>query len=256
MATRLIQAVAESPTAEARATVQRIVPPADSKLLAGPGLDPVALEQYRRLAALLHQSQVQNQLRSVIVASAVPGEGKTLTSINLALTLSGSFRRRVVLVDADLRRPTVHDVLRIPNVTGLNEGLKADGNWNPPLIEIGEHLSVLTAGRPNPDPMSALTSHRMRQLIQDLREQFEWVIIDTAPVGLLSDAHLLSDMVDGAVLVIAAGRAPYRLVEQAVESLGRDRLLGVVLNRIQPAMMSQAYGYGAYKYYGERRGKD
>jgi capsular exopolysaccharide synthesis family protein len=235
--------------AEAIATIQKLGTVQPSRLLVGPGMDHVAVEQYRRLGAVLHYSQGQTALRSFIVASAVPGEGKTLTTVNLALTLSQSFQRRVVVVDADLRRPTVHEVFQLPNVTGLSDGLKAGGTWKAPLIEVSQHLSVLTAGRPTPDPISALTSERMRQLIHDLGERYDWVIVDTPPVGLMPDAHLLAEMVGGAVLVVAAGRAPFRLVERAVEGLGHDRIIGVVLNRVPPSTVVDTYGYADYGSY-------
>jgi capsular exopolysaccharide synthesis family protein len=231
------------------ATIQKLDPTQRSKMLVGPAMDPVVLEQYRRLGAVLHHSQAQTGLRSFMVASAVPSEGKTLTAANIALTLSESFQRRVMLVDADLRRPTVHDVFRVPNVTGLNDGLKAVGPWKAPLIEVSERLSVLTAGRPNPDPISGLTSERLQQLLQDLGERYDWVIVDTPPVGLMPDAHLLAGMVGGAVLVIAAGRAPYKVVLRACEALGQERILGVVLNRAHISRGDESYGYAAYDYY-------
>src|SRR5687768_12745533 len=119
--------VPEAAAPEPVATIQKLKTAHESLMLVGPMMEPIAVEQYRRLAAVLHHAQTQSGIRSVMIASAVPGEGKTLTSVNLALTLSQSFRKRVVLVDADLRRPTVHEVLQVPNVAGLNEGLKAQG---------------------------------------------------------------------------------------------------------------------------------
>lgn len=223
------------------------------KTVLQPDAPPLAVEQYRRLAAVLHRAQQQNGTRLLMIASAVPGEGKTLTAVNLALTLSQSYHRRVMLIDADLRRPTTHEVLQLPNVAGLNEALKSHSNWKPPIYEMSPYLSVLTAGRPNPDPMSGITSDAMRRLLKWSAEGADWVVIDTPPVGLLPDAHLLGAMVDAVVLVIAAGRAPYRLVQRAVDTLGRERILGVVLNRIEAAAIGQTYGYHAYGYYGAPR---
>ena len=224
----------------------------ESRVMVGPDMDPAAVEQYRRLAAVLHNAQVHTGIRTLMVASALPGEGKTLTMGNLAVTLSHSFQRRVVLVDADLRRPAAHELFQIPNAAGLNEALQS-GAWKPPMTNVSERLSLLTAGRPNPDPMGALTSDAMRQLIQDLGASFDWVLIDTPPVGLMPDAHLLAGMADAAVLVIAAGRAPCRLVELAVSALGHDRIIGVVLNRIDKRAVGQTYGYNASQYYGYLR---
>src|SRR5262245_27590833 len=189
------------------------------------------IEQYRKLAATLHHAQVEKELKVVMVSSAVSGDGKTLTSSNLALTLSESYRRRVLLIDADLRRPSLHSVFRVDGMTGLSEGLGAAVDQRFPVHQVSPFLTVLPAGRPSNDPMAGLTSDRMRRLIAEARTTFDWVIVDTPPVGLLPDGHLLTAMVDGAILVVKAGETPYPVVVRALESLGRDRILGVVLNQ-------------------------
>ena len=204
-----------------------------------------AIEQYRRLAARLHLAQAQSETRTVMVTSAVIGEGKTLTATNLALTLSESYKRRVLLIDADLRRPWVHELLKLPNLSGLNDGIRSGVDRKVPLISVSQYLSVLTAGRPDPDPMSVLSSDRMRRVLADAARAFDWVIVDTPPVGMLSDAHLLSSLVDTVVLVIKAGTTPLRAMKQSVEAIGRDRILGVVLNCTDAAShVYQYYGYG------------
>src|SRR5256712_34097 len=209
------------------------------------------IEQYRKLAATLHHAQTERQLKVVMVSSAVSGDGKTLTSTNLALTLSESYRRRVLLIDADLRRPSVHEVFQVKNVTGLTDSLKAENDRRLPLIQASAYLSLLLAGRPDSDPMSGLTSSRMRRLIGEAAATFDWVIIDTPPVVLLPDANLLAAMVDAAILVIGAGKTPHKLIMRAIDALGRNRILGVVLNRVDPSCLAGGYGYGYYSY-GER----
>src|SRR5262249_15079291 len=128
------------------------------KLVVMPTILPAAIEQYRRLAASLHHAQLERETKVLMVTSASPGEGKTLTSTNLALTLSESYHRNVLLIDADLRRPSVHQMFQIPNVVGLTEALKSEREQRLSLIRVSENLSVLPAGRPNPDPMGILTS--------------------------------------------------------------------------------------------------
>ena len=115
-------------------------------------------------------------------------------------------------------------------------------------------LSVLPQGRPDPDPMSGLISDRMRRVLEEARERFEWVIIDTPPVALLPDANLLSAMVDAAVLVIGAGSTPYPAVERAIHALGRERIAGVVLNRADLQTLHSDYGYYGqyYGHYGQQ----
>lgn len=227
------------------------------KLIVGDRMGPVAVEQYRRVAALLHNAQREHGTRIVMIASAVPGEGKTLTAVNLALTLSESYRRRVVLIDADLRRPTVHQLLGVHNNFGLTSVLKSEEDKKIRPHRASEFLSVVPAGVPDPDPMSGLTSDRMRRVIVDAAGQFDWVIIDTPPVALLPDANLLAAFVDAAILVIGAGLTPLGAVQKAVEAIGRDRVLGVVLNRIAGSGLTSSYGkhyhYGRYGYGADTR---
>ena len=207
-----------------------------------------AQEQYRKLAAILHHAQVERGVKVIMMSSALPGEGKSLTAVNLALTLADSYQRRVLLIDADLRRPTVQRIFGIPPIGGLNEGLKASEDHPMGLTAVSDRLCVLPAGRPESDPMSGLTSDRMRRLIAQAAATFDWVIVDSPPVGLLPDASLLSAIVDGVLLVVRSGKAPFSLVKRTVDSISRDRILGVVMNAIEVAHDRNAGGY--YEYYG------
>lgn len=208
---------------------------------------PASREQYRRLAAAFHQAQRTTGAKVAMVASAVQGEGKSLTAANLALTMSESYRKNVLLIDADLRRPTQHSIFQIPGAPGLSDGLVSVDEPRLPLHRLSARLTILPAGRPTSDPIGAITSERMRRLIDEAREVFDWIIIDTPPVGLLTDAALMSSMADGVVLVVKAESTPHDLVERAVDALGRERLLGVVLNRATEHAHGAGYDY--YKYY-------
>jgi capsular exopolysaccharide synthesis family protein len=202
-----------------------------------------SVEQYRRLAARLHLMQAEHQTSVVMVTSAVAGEGKTLTAANLALTLSESYRRSVLLIDADLRRPSLHTLFGVENVSGLSDALKAAEARKLTLVELTDQLSLLPAGRPDNDPMSVLSSERMRQVIAEAGKKFEWVIIDTPPVGLLTDARLLASAVDTVLLVVQAGKTPLAAIKAAGEAIGRERILGVVLNRAEKATVHDSYAY-------------
>jgi len=215
-----------------------------------------SVEQFRRVAAGLHHLQVDRGINIVMVASALASEGKTLTSTNLALTLSESYQRKVLLVDADLRRPALHDVFQVPNLMGLGDGLRSKQEQKLPLIQVSPTLTLLPAGKPDPDPMSGLTSERMKRVVAEASEQFDWVILDTPPVAILPDANLVAAMVDVIVLVVDAGRTSYTAVQKAVESVGRDRIMGVVLNRVKDRDLAAHYGYSSYSYrYGGRYGR-
>jgi capsular exopolysaccharide synthesis family protein len=216
----------------------------NSKLVLGSHA-PIVVEQYRRLAASLHELQQQHRIKTLMVASAVPREGKTLTVTNLALTFSESYGRRVLLIDADLRRPSIHRVLGLPNTTGLAEGLRHEAG-DLSLVQVSTNLTVLTAGRPDSNPMAGLTSERMRKLLEDAASAFDWILLDAPPVGLMPDANLLAGLTHGVILVIAAGTTPYPLVARAINEIGQDHIVGTVLNRVSSESIPSTQYYSHY----------
>ena len=223
---------------------RQTVAPAMAERVVGGSLPPEVVEEYRRLGALVHHMQVERGTRVVMITSALAGEGKTLSSVNLALTLSGSYGRNVLLIDADLRRPTLNQVFNTVTGTGLGDMLR-DPTITPPLVQVTPHLTVLTAGRPDSDPLRGLTSDRMRQLLDEAKQTFDFVIIDTPPVGLLTDANLLASMVDVAFIVVRAESTPYDLVKRAADAIGRHRIAGVILNRAASGH-GEAHAYAGY----------
>jgi protein-tyrosine kinase len=202
-------------------------------------------EQYRRLAACLHHAQAIHSTKIVMVTSALVGEGKTLTAANVALTLSHSYQKNVLLIDADFRRPSLHAIFGVNGSSGLAEALMASEDKQVHVRQVSPRLGILLGGRPMSDPIAALTSDRMRQLLEEARKTFDWVIIDTPPVAMLTDANLVSAMTDGALVIVKAGHTPWDLVDRAVEAVGRERTLGVVLNRATEFSQGSAY----YDYY-------
>lgn len=216
------------------------------KIVVDQNMSPASREQYRRMAAVLHDAHNTQGLQVVMVASAAAGEGKTLTASNLALTFSESYQKRVLLIDADLRRPALHSVFRLDASMGLGDGLISQTESKMLVRQVSQRLAVLPAGRPSSDPMAGLTSERMRQLIEEARQSFDWVIIDTPPVMLLPDAHLLAAMVQGVVMVVRAGATPFDMIKRAVDTIGRNRILGVVLNRADTSAGPDHYTYYGY----------
>jgi capsular exopolysaccharide synthesis family protein len=215
------------------------------RLAIGGQSNPVLADQFRRLAAtLLHVQRTEN-LRTLLVTSALAADGKTMTAVNLSLVLSESYRKRVLLVEGDLRRPAISRIAGVPKGPGLSEVLKAHDDRRLTLVQLTETLTLLPAGHPDPDPLSALTSSRLQALLQDASEQFDWVIVDTPPLAATTDATLLCPLVGAVLLVIRAGHTPLEKVAEAIEALGRDRILGIVLNASDQAEASK------YGYYGE-----
>ncbi len=236
---------AEAPKPAVREAARSALPVFAEKIVGGPG-GSVGREYYDHVAAALHHAQREKDTRLLMVTSAMPGEGKSLTAANLAMTLS-LYGRRVLLIDADVHRPTLHDLFNVSNSQGLLDGLATRADTPMPLIDVAPNLSLLPSGSSDAEPMSLLISDRMRQLLRDAAQTFDWVIVDTAPVCLVSDAHVLAGLVPAVVLVIRANATRHELVSSAVATLGRERILGVVLNCVDERDVvggHDRYGYG------------
>ena len=187
-----------------------------------------------------------------MITSALPQEGKTLTIVNLALTLSESYGRRVLVIDADLRCPSLHTILDIPNNRGLSEAL-VDGQHELPFTDVSARLSALTAGNSAATPLAGLSSQRMRDLLDTCAARFDWVLIDTPPVGVLPDAQVVARLVGEVILVIGAGSTPAAAIERAVAELGGpDAITGTVLNRVEERHIADAGYYHSYGASGAR----
>ena len=219
-----------------------------NKLIVTDGVDPALVEQYRHLAATMHHAQKSSNIHSVMITSALPAEGKTLTATNLALTLSESYQRRVLLIDADLRRPRMREVFGLPSTAGLTDCLSTPRGGRLPVHQVTPTLWVLTAGRVLPDPMSLLVSPAMKDLLEDAKEAFDWVVVDSPPIAILPDANLLAGMIDTTLLVVSARSTPYPMVQRASQAVGTNHILGVVLNRAERAGLPSNYGYRYSRY--------
>jgi len=209
-------------------------------------------ESYRSLRTALTLSTTV-RLRSLALTSAHSGEGKTATVANLALVMA-QLGRRVLLVDADLRKPRLHRVFGLTNRAGLVHALTGGGDLAEVALETSqEGLLVVPSGVIPPNPSELLASERMRQILQEGQRGFDVVLIDTPPLLAVTDASVVGAMVDGMVLCLQAGRV---LREEAVAGvdrlhLGGVRILGSVLNRYSGASASEGKHYYYYTAYGE-----
>lgn len=236
----------ESESAPAFRVAPRFGQAYDGKLVINASAPAFSSEQYRRLAAAVHHLQGEQGLHRLMVSSSVPREGKTLTIVNLAMTLSESYKRRVLLIDADLRNPSLHDVFGITNTDGLGEILQFESG-EIHLAQVSQRLWVLPAGSVKSDPVTTLASPGMATLLDDLASQFDWILLDAPPVTLTADTGLLVRLTRAVVLVIGAGSTSYTVVEKAVAELGRENIVGTVLNRIDdaPAKLAAYYAKSA-----------
>lgn len=211
-------------------------------------------EAYRRLRTNLRFARPDNEVRTVAVTSASKGEGKTTTATNLALALA-SAGQDTLLIDADLRRPYLHNLFDTTDAPSLVDVLY-DGPPDPATLATSvDHLHVIPGGDTVPNPSELLGSHRMETLLNDMNEQFDYVVVDTAPVLLFSDAMALSPYCEGVMMVAAAGETDSRALDHALSQL-RDveaPLIGCVLNNYSAENSGSRYAYN-YDNYGYAQG--
>lgn len=201
-----------------------------------------AAEAYRTLRTNIQFSSLDKPLRTLLATSSAPDEGKSTTIANLAITMAQS-EQRVILVDCDLRRPTLHALFGLPNDSGLTSLILAQEDADLPLCDVGvPGLSLLTSGPLPPRPADILGSRRMESVIARLRAEADVVLFDTPPVGAVTDAAVLATRVDGVLLVFQAGKTSRERGRQARQILEKVKanIIGVVLNN---AAVERGYGY-------------
>jgi capsular exopolysaccharide synthesis family protein len=203
-----------------------------------------ASEAYRTLRTNLYFSSLDRALETLVVTSAAPGEGKSTTLGNLAVTLAQG-DRRTILVDADLRRPSLHTFFDADNSHGLTTmAVEDEALAEPPLLSTGvENLWLLPSGPLPPNPAEILGSGRMQEIIEALKGRADMVLFDAPPVVAVTDAAVLGTKVDGVLLVISAGRTRREHALRAKELLERVkvRLVGAVLNNAPPDQSMGGY---------------
>jgi polysaccharide biosynthesis transport protein len=215
-------------------------------------------EAFRALRTALLASNSGEATRVLAITSAQPLEGKTTTAVNIALALAIG-GARVLLIDADMRRPSLHKALRLPNDTGLSHLLVGEARMREVVQRTGDpNLLVITAGRTPSNPSELLGSDRMKAFVQQLAVgPFDWVIIDTPPVLAVTDAVILAPMVSGVTFVLGAEMTRWRLAERAIETLqsGHPQSISAVLNRVDfdrnRYYYSRYYGHQYKSYYAE-----
>lgn len=204
-------------------------------------------ESFRQIRTNLQFANINNESRTVLVTSSLPGEGKSTTATNMALAMAQA-GQRVVLIDADLRRPMVAEYLGLEGNAGLTTALMGTFSVGQLLQPWGEHeLQVLTSGRIPPNPSELLGSDAMARLLADLEDEFDAVIIDAPPLIPVTDAAVLAQKVGGVVLVVGSAKIRAQDLEKSLSSLGQVKanILGAVLNLL-PTKGPDAYSYNYY----------
>lgn len=211
---------------------------------------PVA-EAYRTLRTNIQFSSLDRQVKKIVVTSSGPSEGKSTTSSNLAITLAQN-GHKTIIIDCDMRKPSVHKKFKISNQKGLSNVLVGECSLNEALIKGPvENLDIITSGTRPPNPAELVASQKMQNFLDSLAEIYEYIIIDTPPVLMVTDAQILSKYADGTLLVVASGEADKDAVKKAKELLEKvgAHILGAVLNKLDTSRKGY-YGYYYHYYYG------
>jgi len=218
----------------------------DSRLISLHDLRSPITEHYRKLYTKLLFVARERSYKTIAVTSSTMGEGKTLTSLNLALIMAQDLEQKILIVDCDLRRPMVDRTLGLSPRSGIADVIQGKVDIRSAMLKIpSANLYVLPAGESPENPAEILMAKEMRPLIERLRNRFDFVIIDTPPVVPLADQNFLSELVDGFILVIRAGKTPRDIVIAALESINTDNILGIVFNGVDKSISSNYY-YGYY----------
>lgn len=202
-------------------------------------------EAYRSLRSNIEYSSFDDEYRVIVITSSVPGEGKSTTAGNLAIALAQS-GNKVLLVDCDMRKPSIHKKFKISNAAGTAELLLRKKSFEEVANDYNENLTIITAGKIPPNPSEMLASRAMTAFIKEMKNEFKYIILDTPPLQAVTDAQVLSTKADGVLLMVKAGSTKKELVSNSVDLINKvhGKVIGTVLNGVENKRNN-------YYYYGE-----
>lgn len=205
----------------------------------------IEAESYRTLRTNIQYSSIDKEIRSIVVTSADPQEGKSTISGNLALSFAQN-GKKVIIIDCDLRKPSIHKKFNLSNLCGISEVLIGKETLDNAIQKYKTNLHVLPSGKIPPNSAEMISSIAMNNLLVELKMQYEILIIDSPPLGTFSDAQILSTKVDGTILVLKAGESKIEAVKEAKNLLNivGANIIGVVVNKVSNDKKKNYYYYG------------
>lgn len=219
---------------------------ADSRLVCLTDNESLAAEKFGFLSVRLQHIQRTRSLKIVLITSSMPGEGKSTVAANLACVLARKTQKKVLLVEGDLRRPSLAQMFGLGKIPGLNECLRGQQSLMTSVYQLeGASLSILTAGSASSNALELLQGGRLPELSDQLKAWFDWIIIDSPPVLPMADTSVLMRLADGILLVVRQGVTKKEQLERGVETLEKKKLIGAVLNSSQSAAHSEYYYYSS-----------
>jgi len=226
----------------------------DSKLVSYFAPTSMASEQFRRLRTYIIRPGMENSPKTILVTSSMAGEGKSLVSINLAITIATELHSHALIVDCDLRNPTLSRWFGFQEVRGLSDYLTGEASLQDLLVKTSlDKLSILPGGAFQDNPAELIGSNKMKSLVADLKARYadRYIILDSSPLLATTEPSVLNEMVDGILLVIKSGDTPRESIQQALKLLDKKKIIGVVLNNMEfktEAMIRRYFGTNRYYY--------
>jgi capsular exopolysaccharide synthesis family protein len=222
-------------------TLKVLVPP-QSRIVCVTDKDSLAAEKFRFLGVRLRQLQQTRPLKKILITSTIPQEGKSMVAANLACTLARRTQQKTLLIDGDLRRPTVARLFGLGKTPGLGEWLQGQRGPMTSIYRLEEAgLWILPAGNSPRNPLEAMQSGRLSGLMDQLTSWFDWVIIDSPPVLPLADTSVWMRMADGVLLITRQGTTEKELLKRGIEALEPSKLIGAVINGLAKTRSSDYY---------------
>jgi len=225
----------------------RVLVPPQSKLVCITDEESLAAEKFRFLKVRLRHLQQKRLLKRLLITSSLPEEGKSMIAANLAYTLAKKQQQRILLLEGDLRRPSLAKQLGLGKLPGLSELLQGEPSPAMNIYQLeGLGFWILPAGSPPTDPLELLQSRDLSALMDQLGVWFDWIVIDSPPVLPLGDTSVWMRLADGILLVTRPGKTAKRRLQRALEAVEQPKLLGALVNGSREAARSEYYGYGYY----------
>jgi capsular exopolysaccharide synthesis family protein len=224
----------------------------NEKLEAARNAGSFTSEQFKMLKVQITDVSSAAALKVITVSSPDPQDGKSLISANLAFSFAMDPGRRTIIVDCDLRSPSLGKYLGVNSEPGLLQYL-ANGQLSPYcFVRRLQNLYFMTAGGVAPNPIEILSMHKMRQLIETLKKDFDTIILDAPPYSPIADARVVTGLSDSLIMVVRRGKTSCSSTDRALKAIDRNKLLGIVFNDVQPMLFHTYYDFGYY-YYGKKQ---
>ena len=230
------------------------IPTPEQRLISITNPNSPGAETFRVLATRLAHLRRKRPIKRLLITSSVGDEGKSVVSVNLAFTLARRAGERVLLIEADLRRPTASALLATTQLRGISEWHQHKLDLQDAFYQVeGMPLWLLSAGKGIEEPLPLLESEAFAQMLNAVSEGFDWVLLDSTPVLPMADATSLSRLCDGVVVVAREGHTRKRMLNRALNSIEKHKQLGFVFNEASIVQVGYERYYGRYGYYGQKK---